>query len=104
MILSHFSSEPLKLDYTKEYAFNLHDGNFFKPVGLWLSDESNHGWKKWCKNEEFGLDRLKYETKFKVNLENILILDKPKKILDFSKKYQFNPFEKLGIKIGRAHV
>lgn len=95
MILSHFSEEPLKFDSTKEYVFNPQQ-NFFKPVGLWLSDESSdYGWKKWCSDQEFALHGLKHETKFKVNLENILILDTPKKILDFNKKYQFNPFKRL---------
>lgn len=87
MILSHFSAEPLELINPFPYPQLEDTGGHFKPFGLWLSDESDHGWKKWCENEEFNLERLKHETKFRVDMEGVLHLDSAEKVRDFSKQF-----------------
>lgn len=55
MILTHFTPQPFKLNIAMDYG-RVHWG---KPTGLWLSDESDHGWKKWCEGNDWSLDDLK---------------------------------------------
>jgi hypothetical protein len=84
--LSHFSSQIPKIDFGKKYP--LPDELDFKPKGLWLSDESAYGWKKWCKKEDFHLENLKYETQFKItDFEKVLWLKNDEEIENFHKKY-----------------
>lgn len=45
---------------------------FFKPFGLWLS--KNDEWKRWCKNEDFMCNRIKYKYEFSIDFTNILII------------------------------
>ena len=89
MILSHFSEKKLKFNANKKYnTIHRLEAKFFKPHGLWLSDESsNSGWREWCKGENFGLDRLKNETKFKLDIDNILLLNTDKKVKEITKEY-----------------
>ena len=82
-ILHHFTENPLVLKPNKKYK----QDDMLKPVGLWLSDENDHGWQKWCLQESFAIERLLIETKFECDLSKWLVLDTPKKLLDFSKKY-----------------
>lgn len=60
MKLSHFSAKPFTFNPKQTYVNELF---WIKPSGLWLSDESEYGWKQWCTNEQWGLEGLKYETK-----------------------------------------
>jgi hypothetical protein len=34
---------------------------YFKPNGLWVSDEDNYGWSHWCNSEQWGTQTLNYE-------------------------------------------
>jgi hypothetical protein len=34
---------------------------YFKPRGLWVSDEDAYGWSHWCQAEDFRTDDLMYE-------------------------------------------
>lgn len=89
MILSHFSNKKLKFDPNQQYDFGRRD--WFKPVGLWLSDETSHGWKSWCEDREFGLERLKKETRFKVDLTNVILVDTIEKLSSFTKEFSYTP-------------
>lgn len=46
MILHHYTKKPLGEIEAKRVQPVDH-----KPVGLWLSDDSGHGWRAWCESE-----------------------------------------------------
>ncbi len=90
IILSHFSETPFKLDTQRIYMPP--SSLFTKPVGLWLSDESDYGWHRWCEDEEFRRENLEYETKFIVEDDtHFLVIDTVEKLLKFTDKYKL-PF------------
>jgi hypothetical protein len=81
MILTHFSREPLDFIYDKKQ-----DNEWFKPNGLWLSDENDDwGWSAWCKNNDFLAG--KHKTEFEVDLNNVLHLKNNKEVNIFEKAY-----------------
>lgn len=84
MKLSHFTEKPFTFNPKQKYVNELF---WIKPSGLWLSDESEYGWKQWCTNEQWGLDGLKHETKFQSDTKNWLILDTNEKLIEFTKQY-----------------
>ncbi len=83
MILSHYSWNIFKFDSLKIYNNN---NICLKPDGLWLSTNNKYGWRyihiKSYYNLNFG-----YETKFKIDTSNIIILDSYEKIEEFTLKY-----------------
>ena len=81
--LSHFSEDGIV--FNDQMKYDLHQrGEFFKPHGLWLSDESGEeGWKNWCEGEGFRTETLNVERKFKVDLENVIVLDSLEKLVSF---------------------
>lgn len=83
MILTHFTPQPFKLNIAMDYG-RVHWG---KPTGLWLSDESDHGWKKWCEGNDWSLDDLKYATQFECDLGDWIVLRTDPEIRAFTKKY-----------------
>lgn len=86
MILTHFTKEPFTLDRSRTYEEK--EEYIYKPHGLWLSHEStDNGWKSWCKSEEFALERLKFERRFKIIEGDVLILRSLKDMRDFNDKY-----------------
>lgn len=82
--LSHFT--PTKFTLRRKVKYTNAAPND-KPQGLWLSDESDHGWKQWCKSENFYKQNLKFNNQFKCDTSNWLHLDSPAKILKFSKEF-----------------
>lgn len=91
--LFHFSAKSFQFDREKKYK---HGGNhlrFFKPYGLWLSDESDYGWGQWCEDNDFRTEGLRYRHEFMVNLDDVLVLDTDEKILQFNEKYNKPKFE-----------
>lgn len=66
MRLIHFSASPKVIEprTVKQIGPTPNGHNYMgaKPQGLWVSDEDDeYGWKWWCQNEEFKLDKLVYE-------------------------------------------
>ncbi len=85
MILSHFSEKPFRFNPKQTYI----SVDSFKPVGLWLSDESDHGWKQWCEGQEWNLKAFKYQTDFTViDFSNWLALTTKKKVLEFGEEFK----------------
>lgn len=81
MILTHFSVKNWKFDPKRFYLWSGH----FKPVGLWLSDESDFGWKEWCEAENFHLERLESATDFIIkDSANILRISSIEEALEFN--------------------
>ncbi len=48
MKLIHYTNTPLK-----EVEYREQDKDDFKPTGLWVSDEDDHGWRDWCLSENY---------------------------------------------------
>lgn len=88
MRLRHFSNKPLTLAQLRSTPADK-QANAAKPMGIWLSDESDYGWKKWCKGEDFFLENLVCEHIVKLKRgANILHLDSTEKILRFTQKHK----------------
>ncbi len=85
MILSHYSAKPLR--YASHWIYRFMNGHQFKPQGLWLSDDTAHGWKKWCEAEQWGLQGLKYKTEFSCTLTRWATLYTEEQLLTFTKQY-----------------
>jgi len=64
-VLTHHSLNQLELDHDRVYV----QQDDYKPRGLWLSDDSNYGWKEWCTDEHFHLDALKHASHFQFSDE-----------------------------------
>ena len=58
-----------------------------KPVGLWLSDESDYGWKQWCEDENFNVGGHVVQTEFNVDMKDVLHLSTPEQIDSFTDEY-----------------
>lgn len=84
MLLYHFSGELFRFDPIRAYH---HPVESLKPVGLWLSDESDLGWSDWCFREDFHLDRLKYISEFDVDERRLCVLDTPDKLDSFTRRW-----------------
>jgi hypothetical protein len=82
-VLNHYSFKPLALDervYVQEVSH--------KPRGLWLSDDSDYGWKEWCDQERFHEMHLETVTPFYFTEDaNILWLRTPGEIRALSTKH-----------------
>lgn len=98
MRLVHFSEEYFKFDPNRSYRQQR--GGNDKPSGLWLSDESDYGWKQWCRDNEFRTNGLKCVTRFAVDEKQILIISSLTQIESFSDEYGCRPsWVKSGIKL-----
>ena len=85
-IVTHWSVEPMALPlWTVSQSGGAPPG---KPCGLWLSDESDFGWREWCKGEDWNLGALAHRTDFTLDLTGILHLSTMKDLLRFTRKYQ----------------
>lgn len=87
MILSHFSAGAFRLDKGRAYK-QVSPPHNLKCKGLWLSDESTeHGWKWWCEGNDFALDRLAVETKFRCDTSRWAVLTDNHAIREFHWNY-----------------
>src|SRR5687768_3418269 len=84
MILHHFSHEDFKLDPNWSYK----KYTYIKPIGFWLSDESDHGCSKWCMDQDFMLNKLKYKHSFKCDLNDWLVITNFTKLHAFHLKFK----------------
>jgi len=91
-ILSHWSEEKFNFNPGQEYSGRFPNMPLYKPHGLWLSDDSDYGWKKWCKDEDFYPERLTFRADFKVDLSQILHLSDDQMILGFSREFLVDLF------------
>jgi hypothetical protein len=64
---------------------------YFKPHGLWVSDEDDYGWSHWCTAEEFSLDRLMYEHLVELYpVNNILFIRSVEELDKFHDRYSID--------------
>ena len=88
--LYHFCKELMVYDPKMMYK----QENRHKPKGLWVSDESDYGWKEWCNENEFGEARLK--TCYKVDIivnSNLLVISNVQELKDFTSEYAIKLYE-----------
>lgn len=85
MDLRHYSEYSITLDYSRTYTQKL----FMKPFGLWISIGA--AWRKWCEDENWGLDGIIVEHKITLNQNaNILHLRNFGQIIDFAQTFSKN--------------
>lgn len=60
---------------------------FAKPHGLWLSDETDFGWREWCMGEQFNTSGFTHRVDFEVDMTDVLHLATPQAILDFHAEF-----------------
>lgn len=86
MRLLHYSAKPFKFDPERKYAES-HYG--FKPVGLWLSVESDDDWPAWCRGESFHLEALKHVAEVILKPDaNVLVIDTVEKLDAFNARFR----------------
>lgn len=88
MNLYHYSGKILKrLTPKPQY---LHKDNF-KPSGFWVSVEDD--WERWCKQEDFGVQSLKYKHKVKLtDNAKIYLISNPGELATFTARYGNGPY------------
>jgi hypothetical protein len=68
----------------------------FKPMGLWITDETDQGWLSWCKREEFGTGNHIFDVELNP-VAKIKQIDTLEKLDDFAREYRYNPFDPDGL-------
>ena len=88
MKLVHYSDQPLGALLVREPG---PERAFFKPRGLWLSDDDcDDNWRAWCVAEGFGLERLTHVHDVELLPDaNVLILKSAADIRSFTREWTF---------------
>lgn len=86
MKLWHFSGKKLVFDSSRQYP-GVHPYRM-KPSGLWLSDETDLGWKQWCTNEDWNTSDLRHCSQFDCDTSRWLCIGNLEQILEFTSKYK----------------
>lgn len=73
------------MDYSKEYEIKA--PTIGKPDGFWLSDDSDFGWKEWCKGSRFRAKAVKHKIRFRCDTENWLVISSAEDFIRFEKRY-----------------
>lgn len=89
MRLIHFSEDPVIFDPAWDYTPPADRYDNGKPLGLWVSDEDDYGWSRWCRSEEWNVGGLRYKhlVTLKPNA-NILVIRSPMALMGFTDKYK----------------
>ncbi len=82
MIYYHYSAEPLLAVHSIE-QLGLRDD---KPSGLWISDDTDYGWRKWCEDNDFRIDTLKHRYEIKI-CGNLLRINSGDELEIFTREY-----------------
>jgi hypothetical protein len=90
MNLAHFSKTKFPLAKKRKYKQADNHSSFnFKPNGLWVSDESQpDSWSRWCRNNHFREQNLKYKTELDVALSEVLLISSARDIQLFQLAYR----------------
>lgn len=87
MIFHHYSAMPIHRLDPNYYADSIFDELHLrrsKPVGFWVTDDSETNWHEWCEKNEFRLRHLACRTLVEVDPARLLILDNEADLLEFS--------------------
>lgn len=85
--LIHFSSAGTVVVESRDQKPGGSLGGQFKPSGLWVSDENDHGWSAWCADESYGRGQHAYT----VNLTpaaKILKITTPEELVEFDRQFR----------------
>jgi hypothetical protein len=59
-----------------------------KPKGLWVSDEDEYGWREWCTDESFSMERLEHAHRVELADDaRLLVIRDADGIDDFTRLY-----------------
>jgi len=90
MKLVHYSANEIK-ELKNDYKYP-NKSCFYcrmKPLGLWVSDDDDYGWRQWCEKNDFCLENLQYSYEIELKEKaNILLLKSEEDILHFTAKYK----------------
>lgn len=87
MRLIHHDKEYISFDRTFIYP-SRKDREYFKPNGLWVSDEDSYGWSHWCTAEHFAVEHLECEHRIELWPDNnILFIRSVEEIDKFHEEY-----------------
>lgn len=93
MKLRHFSAT--KIAKLHEYA-SLEQEVTYKPKGFWVSDESDHGWKAWCKGERWNLGGLQHEYEVVLaDNANVLHINTLRQLDEFHETYSVSKYPEM---------
>lgn len=81
----HWSREP-KLELQDDYPYDPEFFRPFKPRGLWVTDESDISWEKWCAENDFGCGQHRIDLAV-TDQANLLWLKTEQDILNFTDQY-----------------
>lgn len=94
MRLIHYSERIIPKIWQVEYS-NKHQSSSGKPKGFWVS--VNEGWKQWCEEAEFALDRLAYCHEIKLHKKHeCLVIKNRKQLLEFIEEYGCDMYKSCG--------
>lgn len=81
-----YADQPIVLDRRK-YEQRDRLSEYRKPVGFWITDDTDDCWRSWCVGEGFMLDGLTHKHQVELDERNVLILRSEGEVHDFSQKY-----------------
>lgn len=84
----HWSHTP-GLDLSDNYDYSGYFKKPFKPQGLWLTDDSEESWQKWCEEADFGCGQCRIDLEV-TEEANLLWLKTEDDILRFGDMYGEN--------------
>lgn len=94
MDLRHYAENAVELDRTRVYDRfeSTTDYPYRKPKGLWISDESDYGWAKWCADEDFNPDRLSHchEVTLGIGTQPLLLLSTEEQVRTFDARFGYS--------------
>jgi len=94
IVLTHYSDKPVVFD-DRVYE----QDTWHKPRGLWLSDDSDYGWKEWCESEHFSTNSMATITEYSfAESANILWLKTFREILSMRDRYPIGSVEEYDYK------
>lgn len=90
VVLHHFVAKTFRLNPRRKYQLK---SGPCKPDGLWLSDETDYGWKDWCKENNFRVHRVKKKISFRCDTKTWLVIRNRKELLKFEKEFLYSPIK-----------
>ena len=82
MLYRHYAAAPGTLDRSRVYA---QTGRSGKPRGLWIDCDGD--WRRWCEDEQWGLDKLAVVHRVEFAAERILWLPDEASVATFHDQY-----------------
>lgn len=101
MELSHYTEEPLIFDPARVYE----QGNTIngKPRGMWVSIDGEYGWPEWCREENWGVERLAHRTPVTLAPDaKVLVMGSLTDLLGFTERYGYTAWGMVSIDWARV--